>query len=62
MIKNRDEFVEYLREWGCPESELDEVIDLYFACDREYPISEEVMDEWLEYIGYLVTETVWHDN
>lgn len=31
MIKDRDELVEYLRGWGCPERELDEVINLYFC-------------------------------
>lgn len=62
MIKDRNELVEYLRGWGCPDSELDEVIDLYFSRDNGYPIDEEVMDGWLEYVGYLVTETVWHDS
>lgn len=60
MIKNRDEFVEYLRGWGCPNYELDEVIGEYFVRDRDYPIDEEDMDEWLEYMGYLVTEVQWH--
>lgn len=62
MIKDRNELVEYLRGWGCPEREVDEVINCYFWRDRKYPISEDVMDGWLEYIGYLVTETVWHDS
>lgn len=62
MIKDRDELVEYLRGWGCPERELDGVINLYFWRDRKYPIDEDVMDGWLEYIGYLVTKTVWHDS
>lgn len=51
-----------MRDWGCPDDEIDEVIDLYFERDRTYPIDEEVMSGWLEYIGYLVTETVWHDS
>ena len=62
MIKDRNELVEYLRGWSCPEGEVDEVINLYFWRDRKYPIDEDVMDGWLEYIGYLVTEVVWHDN
>ena len=62
MIKDRDELVEYLQGWGCPESEVDEVISEYFVRDRNYPIDEEDMDEWLEYMGYLVTEIVWHDS
>ena len=62
MIKNRDEFVEYLQGWGCPESKLDEVINLYFWRDRKYPIDKDVLDGWLEYIGYLVTKMVWRDD
>lgn len=60
MIKDRDEFVEYLCEWDCPKYELDEVIGEYFVLDRNYPIDEEELDEWLEYMGYLVTEVQWH--
>lgn len=60
MIKNREEFADYLRGWGCPNYELDEVIGEYFVRDRDYPIDEEDMDEWLEYMGYLVTEVQWH--
>lgn len=60
MIRNREEFADYLRCWGCPNYEIDEVIGEYFVLDRNYPIDEEDMDEWLEYMGYLVMEVQWH--
>lgn len=50
MIKNREEFVDYLREWGCPDYELDEIIELYFGRDRNYPIDEDCLNEWLEFM------------
>ena len=60
MIRNQEEFVEYLRDWGCPDDEIDEVIDLYFERDRNYPIKEDFMEEWLELMGYLEIEVRWH--
>lgn len=60
MIKDRDELVEHLRDWGCPNSEVGEVIDSYFAGNEEYPVNDVELDDWLECMGFLVTEVRWY--
>lgn len=60
MVRNREEFVEYLCSWGCPDSEVDEVIDSYFSGNEEYPVNDVELDDWLECMGFLVTEVRWY--
>lgn len=62
MIRNKEDFAQYLRNWGCPDYELDEVINLCLGDRNCILIEEELMDEWLEVHGYLITEVHWNND
>lgn len=62
MIRNKEDFAAYLKGWGCPDDEIDEVIGLCMEDWRICLIAEEELDDWLELQGYLITEVRWHND